>query len=141
MAPKNVAQEPAEVSGNVEALPQTEHAEQQVCPPSPCGHLRLSSWNLPQEKETLHSFQNTVQQLTLDSFVEMHRNQLESSAVPRAMWPALYRKIAAQAFDAGSAFSLMQLQDEEGALAGWKAVVVKEGGVRWESTSDHWLEI
>ena len=89
----------------------------------------------------MHSFQNTVQQLTLDSFVEMHRNQLESSAVPRAMWPALYRKVAAQAFDAGSAFSLMQLQDEEGALAGWKAVVVKEGGVRWESTSDHWLEI
>ena len=80
-----------------------------------------------------HFFQNTVQQLTLDSFVETHRNQLESSAVPRAMWPALYRKIAAQSFDAGSAFSLMQLQDEEGALAGWKAVVVKEGGVRWES--------
>ena len=76
--------------------------------------------------------QNAVQQLTLASFVEMHRNQLESSAVPSAMWPALYRKIAAQAFDAGSAFSLMQLQDEEGALAGWKAVVVKEGGVRCE---------
>ena len=77
----------------------------------------------------MDSLQNVVQ-LTLESFVEMHRNQLESSAVPRDTWPALFRKIAAQLFDAGSAFSLMRLEDEGGALAGWKAVVVKEGGVR-----------
>ena len=79
---------------------------------------------------TLHSLQNAVRQLTLESFVEMHRNQLESSAVPRDTWPALFRKITEQVFDAGSAFSLMQLEDDAGAVAGWKAVVVKEGGVR-----------
>ena len=78
---------------------------------------------------TLHSLQNVVQ-WTLESFVEVHRNQLETSAVPRDTWPALFRKIAGQVFDAGSAFSLMRLEDDGGALTGWKAVVVKEGGVR-----------
>ena len=35
-----------------------------------------------------------------------------------------------QIFDAGNAFSLMQVEDEDGDFEGWKAVVVKEGGIK-----------
>ena len=69
MSPKNVDQEAADVPGS-EDLPPVEHAGETAA----------------------------AARITLDSFVEMHRNQLESSAVPQGMWPVLFGKIAGQVY-------------------------------------------
>ncbi|EDW77163.1 uncharacterized protein Dwil_GK22076 [Drosophila willistoni] len=50
-----------------------------------------------------------------NEFVALHKAQLESSAVPVHLWPALYRKLCTDNFDAGEALQLMLIDydDEE----------------------------
>ncbi len=68
---------------------------------------------------------------SLNRFLDVHRNQLEASAVPNHLWPTLFSKIVGQTFDAGSAFSFACEEDEEsGAVTAWKVLVAKEDGVR-----------
>lgn len=43
----------------------------------------------------------------MEAFLELHRNQLESSAVPKIFWQPLERKLREQTLDAGRALSLM----------------------------------
>ncbi|KAI4467208.1 tubulin--tyrosine ligase-like protein 12 [Holotrichia oblita] len=52
---------------------------------------------------------------TYETFLENHRNQLESSAIPPYFWSTLFQKIIKQTFDAGNIFSLLQIdyEDEE----------------------------
>ncbi|XP_063704631.1 tubulin--tyrosine ligase-like protein 12 [Culicoides brevitarsis] len=45
----------------------------------------------------------------MESFIELHRPQLQGSGVPPHYWPVLYEKIANQTFDAGLAFQLLQV--------------------------------
>ncbi|XP_034111030.1 tubulin--tyrosine ligase-like protein 12 [Drosophila albomicans] len=52
-----------------------------------------------------------------NEFVALHKPQLESSAVPVHLWPALYRKLSTDCFDAGEAMQLLLIDydndDEE----------------------------
>ncbi|KAH8393271.1 hypothetical protein KR215_001529 [Drosophila sulfurigaster] len=52
-----------------------------------------------------------------NEFVALHKPQLESSAVPVHLWPALYRKLSTDCFDAGEALQLLLIdyddEDEE----------------------------
>lgn len=50
---------------------------------------------------------------TYETFLENHRNQLESSGIPADFWPTLFQKIIKQTFDAGNIFSLLQIDYEE----------------------------
>ncbi|GJQ76107.1 hypothetical protein Trydic_g1856 [Trypoxylus dichotomus] len=50
---------------------------------------------------------------TYDTFLENHRNQLESSGIPLYFWPTLFQKIIKQTFDAGNIFSLLQIDYED----------------------------
>jgi len=47
-------------------------------------------------------------------FLSYHKNQLETSAVPEIYWPTIYAKLTQGIFDAGTAFSLLQVAYEEG---------------------------
>ncbi|ALC40817.1 CG1550 [Drosophila busckii] len=51
-----------------------------------------------------------------NEFVALHKSQLESSAVPLHLWPALYRKLTTDHFDAGEVLQLLLIdyEDEEG---------------------------
>jgi len=49
----------------------------------------------------------------LNLFVRQHQNQLESAAVPKNLWAALHKKLANGIFDAGEAFTLLQIEYEE----------------------------
>ncbi|EDW89241.2 LOW QUALITY PROTEIN: uncharacterized protein Dyak_GE23607 [Drosophila yakuba] len=48
-----------------------------------------------------------------NEFVALHKPQLESSAVPLIFWPALYRKLTTETFDAGEALQLMLIDYDE----------------------------
>ncbi|EDW31660.1 GL11240 [Drosophila persimilis] len=48
-----------------------------------------------------------------NEFVALHKSQLESLSVPVHLWPALYRKLAAETFDAGEALQLMLIDYDE----------------------------
>jgi len=48
-----------------------------------------------------------------NEFVALHKPQLESSAIPVHFWPALYRKLATDTFDAGEALQLMLIEYDE----------------------------
>ncbi|KAH8299965.1 hypothetical protein KR044_007990 [Drosophila immigrans] len=48
-----------------------------------------------------------------NEFVALHKPQLESSAVPVHLWPALYRKLTTDCFDAGEAFQLLLIDYDE----------------------------
>ncbi|XP_017025140.1 tubulin--tyrosine ligase-like protein 12 [Drosophila kikkawai] len=48
-----------------------------------------------------------------NEFVALHKPQLESSSIPMHFWPALYRKLAADTFDAGEALQLMLIDYDE----------------------------
>lgn len=69
-----------------------------------------------------------------DSFISLHKPQLQASAVPEHFWPQLFRKLKHQEFDAGSSFSLLlvdygdEQRSEEDPI--WTVAVSKEGGIR-----------
>ncbi|XP_017147291.1 tubulin--tyrosine ligase-like protein 12 isoform X2 [Drosophila miranda] len=48
-----------------------------------------------------------------NEFVALHKSQLESLSVPVHLWPALYRKLAVETFDAGEALQLMLIDYDE----------------------------
>lgn len=48
-----------------------------------------------------------------NEFVAVHKPQLESSAVPVHLWPALYRKLSTDTFDAGEALQLLLIDYDE----------------------------
>ncbi|KAH8319916.1 hypothetical protein KR074_009428 [Drosophila pseudoananassae] len=48
-----------------------------------------------------------------NEFVALHKPQLESSAIPVHLWPALYRKLSTDTFDAGEALQLMLIDYDE----------------------------
>ncbi|XP_017061437.1 tubulin--tyrosine ligase-like protein 12 [Drosophila ficusphila] len=48
-----------------------------------------------------------------NEFVALHKPQLESSAIPVHFWPALYRKLTTDTFDAGEALQLMLIDYDE----------------------------
>lgn len=48
-----------------------------------------------------------------NEFVALHKPQLESSGVPVHFWPALYRKLCMDNFDAGEALQLMLIDYDE----------------------------
>lgn len=48
-----------------------------------------------------------------NEFVALHKPQLESSAVPVHLWPALYRKLSTDTFDAGEALQLLLIDYDE----------------------------
>ncbi|EDW08482.1 tubulin--tyrosine ligase-like protein 12 [Drosophila mojavensis] len=48
-----------------------------------------------------------------NEFVALHKPQLESAAIPVHFWPALYRKLCADIFDAGEALQLMLIDYDE----------------------------
>merc|ERR1711935_1111699 len=60
-------------------------------------------------------------------FLTLHQNQLQTSVVPEHLWPTLFKKLVEGVFDAGSTFSLMQVEEEE--ETSWKVVVISEEGV------------
>ncbi|XP_045597076.1 tubulin--tyrosine ligase-like protein 12 [Procambarus clarkii] len=68
------------------------------------------------------------------TFVEHHKIQLESSAVPRYFWPTVLRKLQGQVYDAGEYFQLCQLtyadgeNDTEDPL--WQVIVTKPEGIK-----------
>lgn len=39
-----------------------------------------------------------------NNFVTLHRSQLETSVIPEATWPTLWRKLREEIFDAGETF-------------------------------------
>jgi hypothetical protein len=53
-------------------------------------------------------------QTPLAAFLAQHRTQLEGTGVPKIYWPTLLNKLEKQQFDAGSAFSILQVEYEEG---------------------------
>ena len=58
-------------------------------------------------------------------FVAQHKIQLESAGVPSHLWQTLFHKLSGYIFDAGDAFSLLQIEYEEGTER-------KEGDPRWQ---------
>lgn len=50
---------------------------------------------------------------TLDAFLNLHRDQLLSSAIPEHFWPTLHEKILKQLFNAGDTFRLLQIEYED----------------------------
>lgn len=75
-----------------------------------------------------------------ENFVETHRNQLESSAVPQHFWNVLHRKLVNQEFDAGKVFTLVQL-DYEDAVRGeydlkFRVLITAESGI-YSHNSEH----
>lgn len=67
---------------------------------------------------------------SMEIFMAQHANQLETSDVPRHLWPILFHKLSNNIFDAGSVFSLMQVESNDGEFEEWKAIVIKEDGLR-----------
>lgn len=68
-----------------------------------------------------------------EHFVELHRNQLETSGIPEHFWTVLHRKLANQEFDAGKVFTLLQI-DYEGVQPTdydpkWRVLVTTESGI------------
>ena len=76
--------------------------------------------------------------ITYDEFVEVHRNQLESSNFPRHFWATLFKKLMKQTFDAGNTFSLLKIEYEPGLRKStdriWQLQVI--GEVKY-SNSEH----
>jgi len=50
----------------------------------------------------------------LVAFLAQHKTQLEGTGVPQIYWPTLLNKLEKQQFDAGNAFSILQVEYEEG---------------------------
>ncbi|XP_022226803.2 tubulin--tyrosine ligase-like protein 12 [Drosophila obscura] len=48
-----------------------------------------------------------------NEFVALHKSQLDSLSVPVHLWPALYRKLTTETFDAGEALQLMLIDYDE----------------------------
>ncbi|BFG04305.1 tubulin--tyrosine ligase-like protein 12 [Drosophila madeirensis] len=48
-----------------------------------------------------------------NEFVALHKSQLETLAVPVHLWPALYRKLTTEIFDAGEVLQLMLIDYDE----------------------------
>ncbi|XP_040580229.1 tubulin--tyrosine ligase-like protein 12 [Lepeophtheirus salmonis] len=58
-----------------------------------------------------------------DLFVQAHKTQLLSSAVPQHLWKSLYSKLNMAEFDAGNYFTLAQEESEDGILK-WKVLLL-----------------
>lgn len=79
----------------------------------------------------------------LNNFIAIHKPQLIASCVPEHFWPVLCRKLSHQIFDAGEAFSLLQVDysddervDEDPIFT---LMVTKEDGLKKNSQSDIYL--
>ncbi|CAF3954192.1 unnamed protein product, partial [Rotaria magnacalcarata] len=62
----------------------------------------------------------------LDSFVDLHRSQLELSGVPRVFYPILFDKLQKQIFDAGEYFGIIEVENDEGETVQRKVRVTSE---------------
>ncbi|XP_064541488.1 tubulin--tyrosine ligase-like protein 12 [Drosophila montana] len=78
-----------------------------------------------------------------NEFVALHKPQLESSAVPVHFWPALYRKLTTDNFDAGEALQLLLIDydddedekqeegsDDDNAKPAFALEVAREQGIK-----------
>ncbi|KXJ70481.1 hypothetical protein RP20_CCG023429 [Aedes albopictus] len=78
-----------------------------------------------------------------DSFISIHKPQLQASGVPEHFWPQLFRKLKHQEFDAGSSFSLLLVDygEEQRSEADpiWTVAVCKEGGIRADDPTEIYL--
>ncbi|CAF0732666.1 unnamed protein product [Didymodactylos carnosus] len=54
----------------------------------------------------------------LNSFIDLHRTQLELSNIPEHYWPNIYRKLHNEIFDVGEYFQIVELQDDEDKTTG-----------------------
>ena len=50
----------------------------------------------------------------LNSFLAVHKGQLEGGGVPSIYWSSLHTKLRQQIFDAGAQFTLLQVSAGEG---------------------------
>ena len=48
----------------------------------------------------------------LNTFLALHKVQLEGGGVPSIYWDSLHTKLSKQIFDAGSAFTLLQVSSQ-----------------------------
>ncbi|XP_062533602.1 tubulin--tyrosine ligase-like protein 12 [Armigeres subalbatus] len=78
-----------------------------------------------------------------DSFISVHKPQLQASGVPEHFWPQLYRKLKHQEFDAGASFSLLLVDYGEEQRSHedpiWTVAVSKEGGIRADDPTEIYL--
>lgn len=75
-----------------------------------------------------------VSSRAFEDFLETHRNQLESSAIPQHFWHTLHRKLTNQEFDAGKVFTLVQIEYENEAERTdydpkWRVLITAESGI------------
>ncbi|CAF1156335.1 unnamed protein product, partial [Didymodactylos carnosus] len=54
----------------------------------------------------------------LNSFIDLHRSQLELSNIPEHYWPNIYHKLYNEIFDVGEYFQIVELQDDEDKTVG-----------------------
>ncbi|CAF4822353.1 unnamed protein product [Rotaria sp. Silwood1] len=62
----------------------------------------------------------------LNSFVDLHRSQLELSGVPPLFYPILFDKLQKQIFDAGEYFGIIEVENDEGETIQRKVRVTSE---------------
>ncbi|CAF1229561.1 unnamed protein product [Adineta ricciae] len=62
----------------------------------------------------------------LNSFIELHRSQLQLSNVPNFFYPILFHKLQNQIFDAGEYFSIVEVENDEGETVRRKVRVTGE---------------
>ncbi|XP_055549385.1 tubulin--tyrosine ligase-like protein 12 [Wyeomyia smithii] len=78
-----------------------------------------------------------------ETFLAIHKPQLEASGVPGHLWPELFYKLKHQVFDAGESFTLLYVdyddnqRSEEDPI--WTVAVTKEGGIRADSPAEIYL--
>ncbi|XP_014671096.1 PREDICTED: tubulin--tyrosine ligase-like protein 12 isoform X2 [Priapulus caudatus] len=82
----------------------------------------------------MSNHENSVVENELSVFISLHRPQLESAGIPQIYWSTLMLKLKNEVLDAGSAFSLLEVQDEEGTHIHWKVVVTIDEGI---NVGDH----
>ncbi|CAF1222382.1 unnamed protein product [Rotaria sordida] len=62
----------------------------------------------------------------LNSFVDLHRSQLELSGVPQLFYPTLFDKLKKQIFDAGDYFGITEVENDEGETVQRRVCVTSE---------------
>ncbi|XP_005101996.1 tubulin--tyrosine ligase-like protein 12 [Aplysia californica] len=78
------------------------------------------------------SQENDIDMSTFESFLQVHRQQLESSNVPVHYWQTLFLKLKHEVYDAGSCFQMQQIvcESEDGdSTFSWRVVATAEEGI------------
>jgi len=70
--------------------------------------------------------------LSKDNFLRLHKPQFTEMELPANLWPIVYGKLVAEAFDALESFQIEYVEDE-----GYQVTVKKEGGLK--AGQDVWL--